>query len=1059
MKRKIFFLSVLLLLGVCLVSAQQSLSVSGVVTDASDGSPLVGVSVVLKGTTNGTVTDVNGKYSLNAPQGSTIVFSYIGMEKQEVLAKNRVVNVKLQSDSKMLDEVVAVGYGTMKKKLVTGATVQVKGDDIQKLNTTSALGALQSQTPGISITSNNGQPGEGFKVNVRGIGTTGNSSPLYVIDGVAGADINSLNPADIESIDVLKDAASSAIYGARAANGVILVTTKQGKSGKMQLSYDGYIGWQNVYKNPNLLNAQEYMAIHDETVFNEGDAMHDWKKELGSKVYDMTQNGWKGTDWFDAIRVKNATTQNHAINLVGGNDLSKFSAGFSYTQQNGILGKPFASAYERYTARLNSDHVILKAKNRDVIKIGENITFNYNTRNGVGQGNLYGNDVHNVLSACPLLPLYNDNGGYYSQTDKTADAWNLGGSLGNPVIELSAVRGQNISRNYGLNSTAYLVIEPIKGLKYRGQYSYRMSSYSYRAFTTPYNSSSTSSSKDYSVTQNAGMGHNMAVENTISYVLPKLGKNNIDVLVGQSFEKTCVGEDVNLRNTVSGDQTLPTLTDFDHAWITNTNNVNSSTFSGSPWGDSSLASFFGRANWNYDETYMATVTLRTDGSSNFARGNRWGYFPSVSAGWVMSNESWMEGSKNWMDLLKIRASWGQNGNCNIPNFNYVSSVAFDQYNVYSFGSTSLGTTDTKKPGGYAKNLPNPKVTWETSEQLDFGFDARFLNSRLGVNFDYYVKTTKDWLVNAPILATAGTGAPFINGGDVENRGFEVALNWNDHIGKDFRYGINANLAYNKNKVTRIANAEGIIHGDANVLSQGTTEMYRAEVGKPIGYFWGYKTAGIFQNQAEIDAWKNGFLQKAPQPGDVKFVDNNGDGVINEKDKTMIGDPHPDFNLGFSLNLAYKGFDFSVTATGAFGQQIAKSYRSFADSPYNNYTTDIFGRWHGEGTSNKLPRLTDGSNTNWQEVSDIYIENADYVKIQNVSFGYDFKKLIPSMPLTQARLYVQAQNLYTFTGYSGMDPEIGYGSSINGNSNSWVSGIDLGSYPNPRTILVGVNLKF
>ena len=425
----------------------------------------------------------------------------------------------------------------------------------------------------------------------------------------------------------------------------------------------------------------------------------------------------------------------------------------------------------------------------------------------------------------------------------------------------------------------------------------------------------------------------------------------------------------------------------------------------------------------------------------------------------MSNESWMEGSKNWMDLLKIRGSWGQNGNCNIDNFQYVSSVAFDQYNVYSFGSTSLGSTDTKKPGGYAKNLPNPKVTWETSEQLDFGFDARFLNSRLGVNFDYYVKTTKDWLVRAPILATAGTGAPFINGGDVENRGFEVALNWNDHVGKDFRYGINANLAYNKNKVTRIANAEGIIHGDANVLSQGTTEMYRAEVGKPIGYFWGYKTAGIFQNQAEIDAWKGGFLQKAPQPGDVKFVDNDHNGVIDEKDKTMIGDPHPDFNLGFTLNLAYKGFDFSVTATGAFGQQIAKSYRSFADSRYNNYTTDIFGRWHGEGTSNKLPRLTDGSNTNWQEISDIYIENADYVKIQNVSFGYDFKKLIPSMPLTQARLYVQAQNLYTFTGYSGMDPEIGYGSSINGNSNSWVSGIDLGSYPNPRTILVGVNLKF
>jgi TonB-linked SusC/RagA family outer membrane protein len=1057
MKRKLLFLSVLLLFGVCLVSAQQNLSVSGVVSDANDGTPLVGVSVSVKGTTLGTVTNLDGQYTIKVAQGSTLVFTYIGMEKQEVTVKGSVLNVKMQSDTQVLGEVVAVGYGTMKKKLVTGATVQVKGDDIQRLNTTSALGALQSQTPGVSIVSSNGQPGEGFKVTIRGLGTINNSSPLYVIDGITGGDINALNPSDIESIDVLKDAASSAIYGARAANGVILVTTKQGKSGKIQVTYDGFIGWQNVYKKADLLNAQEYMAIQDEIVFNEGDGLNDWEALLGAKTYARLKAGWTGTNWFDEITVKNAPTTNHAINVVGGGDISKFSAGFSYTNQNGILGAPYASGYERYTARLNSDHVILKANNRDVIKIGENLTFNYSEKNGVGQGNLYWNDIHNVLSASPLLPAYNDKGGYYTQDDKNADSWNQSGSLGNPILELASIRGQNLSRNFGLNANAYLVIEPIKNLKYRSQFGYRLSANTYRSLTIPYKSSTTSSSADYSVNQSAGMGHNIAVENTLSYALPQISNHNIDVLVGQSFEKVAKGESVGVTNTVKGSEALPTLTDFDHAWIKNTTNVNSSTLSGEPWGESALVSFFGRLNWNYKETYMATLILRADGSSNFARNNRWGYFPSASAGWVISNESWAQSTKTWLDFFKLRASWGQNGNCAIANFQYVASVAFDQYNVYSFGPTSLGTTDAKKPGGYAKNLPNPDVTWETSEQSNFGFDARFLNSRLGLNMDYYVKKTKNWLIAAPILATAGTGAPVINGGDVQNSGIEVVANWNDRIGKDFHYAVNANIAFNKNEVLRIANSEKIIHGQANVLSQGTTEMYRAQVGYPIGYFWGYKTDGVFQNQQEINDWLDAgkpVLQTSPKAGDLKFVDNDGNGVLNEKDKTQIGDPHPDVNVGFGINLDYKGFDLSVAAAGAFGQQIAKSYRSFADSRYNNYTTDIFGRWHGEGTSNRLPRLSDGSNTNWQEISDIYIEDAGYLRIQSVALGYDFKKLIKNLPLSQARVYVQAQNLYTFTKYTGMDPEVGYGFG-----DSYASGIDLGSYPNPRTILIGVNLKF
>ena len=660
---------------------QQKKTVTGKVTDAMG--PVIGANVLVKGTSNGVITDIDGNFSLEVEPGATLVFSYIGYTSKEVVVGSQsVINVQLSEDTELLDEVVVVGYGVQKKKLVTGATVQVKGDDIARLNTTSALGALQSQTPGVNIVASNGQPGEGFKVNIRGLGTVGNSAPLYVIDGVAGGDINTLNPADIESVDVLKDAASAAIYGARAANGVILVTTKQGKVGKMSLSYDGYIGWQNVYKEPGTLTAQEYMAMQDEINFNAGSEPIDWESRLGARVWGMLQNGWQGTDWFDAIRVKNALTQNHAVNLTGGTEMSKFSAGFSYTEQNGILGKPCASSYDRYTARINSDHVLLKGKDFDAIKIGENINFYYSEKSGLGQGSAYWNDLHNMMAGSPLLPMYNEAGALYSQADKTADGWGLDGAIGNPVMDMIASRGQTLSRNYGLNATVYLEVQPIKGLKYRGQYSYKMSSYSYRSLSTPYNASTQSTSTSYSVTQNAGLGHSIALENTLSYALPKLGKNSIDVLIGQSFEKTAVGEDVSVKNSVSDGSQLPTLTgDLAHAWIDNTTNVNSSTISGAPWGDWALASFFGRVNWNFDEKYMATAIIRADGSSNFARGKRWGYFPSVSAGWVISNESWMENTRQWMDFLKVRVSWGQNGNQDIENFQYVSKVAFDQYNV------------------------------------------------------------------------------------------------------------------------------------------------------------------------------------------------------------------------------------------------------------------------------------------------------------------------------------------------------------------------------------------
>jgi len=1023
---------------------QQKKTVSGKVVSASDNLPIIGATIAVEGTTTGTVTNIDGEFSIDVDASDVILVSFIGYKAQRLtVADQTTFNVALEEDVTDLDEVVVVGYGVQKKKLVTGATVQVSGDDLQKMNTVSPLGALQSQSPGVNITQNSGQPGEGFKVTIRGLGTIGNSSPLYVIDGVAGGDINALNPSDIESIDVLKDAASSAIYGARAANGVILVTTKRGSQGKMQVTYDGYYGIQNPYKTPPSLTAAEYMTILNEVNFNEGLAPYDWAT-LIPDLYQKVQSGWEGTNWLKEIENANAPTQNHAINMMGGNDMSTFSIGFSYSNQEGIYGKPVQPDYERYTVRMNSDHVIYKNNNMDVIKFGETMNYSYNEKMGIGIGNIYWNDIHNMLVACPLMPVYNADGGYFAVDDLNSSGLaSIDQGMTNPIASMVYNRGQNISKNHNLNLNTYLEIQPIKNLILKSSFGYKMGAGTYRSYVPEYELSNSSINATDDVSQSAYVGYNWTWENTVSYSL-KIENHDISALIGQSIEKWGMGESLSAANSGS------IFSDFEHAWLHNaqTYTSGSTTWDGSPYDEGGLASFFGRLNYNYNETYMVSLVMRADGSSNFARGNRWGYFPSVSAGWVMSNESFMENTSSWMNFLKLRASWGQNGNSSIANFQYLATVAFDSSNAYSFGNSKT----SQSIGGYADILPNKDITWETSEQLNIGADARFIDSKLGVAFDWYQKTTIDWLVQAPTLASYGTGAPYINGGDVENKGFELALNWNDNVG-ELRYGVNLNLSHNKNEVTRIANGEGIIHGDANVLSQGTTEMYRAEVGYPIGYFWGYKTAGIFQNQEQIDNTE-AILQENPQPGDVIFVDTNGDGAITSEDKVEIGNPHPDFTMGFSFNLAYKGFDLAVTTNGAFGHQIAKSYRSFADSKVQNYTTDIFGRWHGEGTSNKLPRLSSGSHVNWQEISDIYIEDADYVKIQNVTFGYDFKKLLPNIPFGQARLYVSGQNLYTFTKYSGQDPEIGYGGG-----QSWVSGVDLGFYPSPRTYLVGVNLKF
>ena len=1038
--------------------------VTGVVKD--NIGPAVGVSVIEQGTTNGTITDIDGKFTLTVQNGAQLVISSVGYKNQVIEVGDKTTfEILIEEDSELLDEVVVVGYGVQKKKLVTGSTVQVKGSDLAKLNTTNPLAALQSQTPGVQITQKSAQPGSSFKVYIRGVGTTGNSDPLYVIDGVPGGNMDNINPADIESIDVLKDAASSAIYGARAANGVILVTTKQGKEGKITATYDGYVGISNPYKKPALLNAQEYMTIVDEYNWNVYGEKTNWNNQVPQYILDKVAAGWKGTDWFDEYVNSNAVQHNHSFGLQGGNNKSKFSMNLGYTHNDGIMGKPLQSKYDRLTGRINSDHVLLHKNGLDIIKIGENVSGWYTKNNNLAENNMYWNSFHQVMIASPLLPVYAEDGTPMN-FNRDGAGWSMYQFM-NPKEGLlnGMFNSINDNRSFGFGATLFLDIEPIKGLKYHGQFHGDWSGNTWRQYQMPYSVSQTDKTNSRTVTNGASLGSNWSVQNTISYKIPEFAGNNIDVMIGQEFQKMAWGMSISGSGSVDDGKEKSTLTDLDHAWLDNMSFDTIKSVSSSPWGESALASFFGRINYNYKEKYMATVTVRGDGSSNFARGKRWGIFPSVSAGWVMTNEPWMKGAQGVLDFFKIRGSWGQNGNCNIANFQYVSAIAYsDAYysNGYQFNSDPnqiASSSAAPTMGAYSPLLPNPDVTWETSEQLDFGFDARMFNNRLGINFDWYNKATRDWLVVAPSPAVNGTGAPFVNAGDVENKGFELAFSWNDKAGQDFYYHGGISVAYNKNVVTKMGTPGGRINGPVNILAQGVTYMYRAEVGHPIGYFYGMSTDGVWQTQEQIDkavAAGQAVLPGA-QPGDLIWVDYDKNGIIDlDADRHEIGDPNPNVILGLNFGFEWKGLDFSLAGHGAFGQQIMQSYRGvFPASWYENFTTDIFGRWHGAGTSNRLPRLSAGADANWITVSDIYMQKGDFFKLQNVTLGYDFNKLWKNSPFGQLRLYVQAQNLFTITKYTGMDPEIGSSAGYD----AWAGGIDLGLHPTARTYIAGVSIKF
>lgn len=1043
-KRQLYHRSVLLLVALFISGYAWAQSIRGKVVSTVTGEAISGASVHVIGQQLSTQTDGEGNFALPAAVPTRLAVSYVGYKTANVeVTGYDNLRIELSQEHADLEEVVVIGYGAQKKKLTTGANLRVEGADLEKRNQISPLQALQGQAPGVSISSTSGQPGADMKVVVRGLGTIGNSGPLYVIDGIPGGDISILNPADIVSIDVLKDAASAAIYGSQAANGVVLVTTKMGTSGRSQLAIDAFSGIQNVGRVTPMLNAEQYKIIMNEQALNAGASLIDFD----------SMEGLADTDWLHQMFSDNAKMQNYNLGLTGGAENSVYAMSLNYINQEGIGGGKNVSNYERYGFRINSEHKFLDK----ILTIGQHLNFNYIKNNGINVGNQYNNTLRGAYITSPLSPVYSGNNLFGSPYNDTSNSpWFTGD--GNPYGSMM-INSNNANDAQRVLADVYAEIEPIAGLKIRSVGGFNYHASEYRSFTPLYQLSAYAYNTDHTtVNQSMGKGHTLTWTNTATYDFTVADDHRFTAMAGMEslrYQGTSLsGSNWNL---------LSQFNDFAHAYLDNTtgqahldddgNIVETRFVNGGPDNRYRRVSYFGRVAYDFQEKYLLNATLRADGSSKFSQGNRWGYFPSVSAGWIISSEDFMKEASG-ISFLKLRASWGQVGNQDIADFQFASPINT------STGWTSdnpaahyvFGTGNFNVPGAYPSRLSNPLLTWETSEQANVGIDARFLTNRLDVVADFYVKNTKDWLVRPPILATAGAGAPFINGGSVKNTGVELGLLWKDQVGEvAYRAGVNG--AYNKNKVGLIPTEDGIIHGQINMLYDNSEEFYRAQNGHAIGYFWGYQTAGLFQSDADIAAWRdqgNGILQPGVRPGDVKYVDQNKDGVINAVDKIDLGVGMPDFTFGFNVGANYKNFDLSVDAYGVAGNKIVQSYRNHTNKQAN-YTTRVLSRWTGEGTSDRIPRVTE-TNINWQ-FSDLYLQDGDFLRIANITLGYDFSKLVTWKYASQIRLYVQGQNLFTFTKYDGMDPEIGYG------TDGWVSGIDLGYYPRPKVVLFGANIKF
>jgi len=1023
MKKSVLLL-VLLISGV--MNYAWSQTVTGTVTDASDGSGIPGVAVMVKGTSVGGVTDFDGKYSVNAAGSAVLVFSFVGYQTAEVAVNNQSeVNVQMKMTATDLDEVVVIGYGTQKKSLLTGSISKVDADEMVKGNSLRVNQAIQGKTAGVVVMNNSGQPGDFVSVRIRGTGTNGDSEPLYIVDGLPtnGYGIDYLNASDIESIEVLKDAASAAIYGTRGANGVVLITTKSGSKGKkFEVSYEGYKGYQNPWRKMSVLNKDQYIEMINESMANAGQT----PKYTDQAVIDTLSN----TDWQDKMFYYNAPKVSHTLSMTGGSENASYASSLSYFKQDGIVGEG-QSNFERLTYRLNS------TREFGIMTVGANFNYANIKAKGIDANDRYGVSLVQAVNMPPVIAYQYSDGSWglphhYSLGMQEITNPNALLSIRNSESNTDKIIG-GLSADFDFGK----LIPALEGLKFRTAYSTEFAYVNWRNYDPIYNFGALKYSIINRVSNSIDKWARWNVDNVLSYD-KTFGENHINVIVGHAAFK-------DWHENVSASKADVIFDDFEHAYLNNATDDLSTTANGT-YGEHTVLSYFGRANYDLKSKYMISATLRVDGSSRFGSSNKFASFPSVSAGWIVSEEAFFPSSLP-INFFKLRGSWGRNGNENIGDFAYTTTIANGA--IYYFG-----TTPVQYNGTVPSRIPNPNLRWETSEQTNFGFDMGIFNSKLSIGFDYYIKRTLDWLVEAPAPAMIGNSRPIINGGEIKNSGIEFEITHKNRIG-GLTYDLSFTGAMNKNEMVAIENAEKLLQGGTGGFGQ--EGIKRAEIGTPLGFFYGYEVEGVFQNWDEVNAYvdaEGDKIQPNAAPGDFKFKDQNGDKQLTDAgDKVNLGNSVPAFTGGINFNVTWKGVDFNMFWYTALGHKIWMAQRRY-DQAFTNYTTDWYeNRWTGEGSTNEYPRITHVDvNNNLKTPSDFYVEDGSYVRLKNISLGYTLPAtLTKQIKVAKVRVYVAGENMLTFTKYPGFEPEIG--------GHLWNAGVDTGIYPQPRTVTGGVNITF
>ncbi|EPT33470.1 TonB-linked outer membrane protein, SusC/RagA family [Bacteroidetes bacterium oral taxon 272 str. F0290] len=1031
-------------------SVDQHHRIRGKVVDSS-GDPVIGANVLEKGTANGTVTDVEGNFVLTVSDHPTLVVSYIGYTTVEIrLGDRQIVNIVLKEDAEALDEVVVVGYGFMQKRDLTGAVSQIKGDQLSNLPLRSASDALQGKIAGVTVTANSGSPGALGDVRIRGIGTLNGNDPLYVVDGLPQGGIGWLNAHDIQNIEVLKDASAQAIYGSRAANGVILITTKRGEKGDTyvtNIEFDASVGFQSANKEYDMLDAEGFMEYKNRAYTAAGkELISDFstpEKRETILNFLSKNSGRQGTNWWKAITnsPSEALNQNYHIAFSGGMNKWRYRSSFGYMDHQGLVK---GSAYKRLNGRLNVDAEVKKW-----LALSANVNVSYEERKNIDENNSYQATVFTAAAADPITPVYRDKlvdvpeflkDRIYDSYEPT-NPWSkytgvLYSNKNNPVAQVHRAglnKWHGTATKVGLSGD--FKIAP--SLTFKSSISIDLIRDQSDGFTPKYYLDGDEYSSYATASRFLSNTDYWVFDNYLTYI-QKWGEHHVTAMAGTSAEKNryeYIGASKQgMINNEKGQQIIDagTLNPAARGYYT----VNT------------LNSYFGRIFYSYANRYLLTANVRYDGSSQFAAGHRWGIFPSISGGWNFSEEPFMNGIKKWLSQGKVRVGWGEIGNQTIPGGAYLNLFSNSDYVLFGINNPQLS--------GRRSQVGNEDLKWETTRQFDIGLDLSFLNGSLRVSFDYYNRKTDDMLVQVPVPAGLGfPNIPWVNAGSIDNRGFEITVEYDGKI-NDFGYMIHANVSTYKNKVTNLGSDANIPGTDVHL---GYYTYTMTEVGKPIGYYYGYKTDGVFQTQEEVANYVNNGQQIMPhaKAGDLKFVDRNKDGKLDNNDRTMIGNPHPDFTFGLTLGGQYKGFDLIAFFQGSVGNDLLNilKYDLYGGVGWYNAPKDILTTfWNGPGSTNKNFAIDADSRLN-REMSDWFIEDGSYVRLKNLQLGYTLPaSSTRKINVNKLRVYVAAQNLFTITGYSGLDPEIG-----EFNKNPRYKGVDMGYYPQPRTILFGVNMKF